>query len=402
MCAVVMIGYLCAKSSRLPGRIVVIAALVFTAVFTICALAAMFLHENAFRYSPMFTENSTAFSQIVHIAAISPWAFIGFENISHFSEEYSFSVKKVRRILIWSVVMTTALYIFVSVLSISAYPPEYGNWLAYIRDMGNLKGIKAVPAFYVAEHYLGRAGAGVLLLALFGVILTSLIGNMLALSRLLYAAGRDGEAPKKLAALNEKGIPYKAVYTVVLISVFIPFLGRTAIGWIVDVTTLGATIIYGMISYVVYQCAREKKQKMEIHTGIVGVLLMVCFGLLLLIPGLLPFHAMETESYPLFIVWSVLGLLYFRFLLRKDKKQEYGQRVFVWVLLLLLVLFASEIGHRERRKMRRRRQWSGFMNITSIILRRILMIQGKRNGRSSCRNRQMISVAQTYFMQWSL
>lgn len=69
--------------------------------------------------------------------------------------------------------------------------------------------------------------------------------------------------------------------------------------------------------------------------------LLVCFGLLLLIPGLLPFHAMERESYILFSVWSVLGLVYFGILIREDKKQEYSQRVLVWVFLLMLVLFSS-------------------------------------------------------------
>lgn len=68
---------------------------------------------------------------------------------------------------------------------------------------------------------------------------------------------------------------------------------------------------------------------------------MACFLLLLLIPGLLPFHAMETESYVLFIVWAALGLVYFRLLIRKDRSRDYGQRVVVWVILLVLMLFAS-------------------------------------------------------------
>ena len=148
----------------------------------------------------MYTEGSSAFAQIVRIAAISPWAFIGFENISHFSEEYRFPVKKVRGILIWSVVITTLLYLFVSLLSVSAYPAEYDSWLSYIRDMGNLESIKAVPAFYAADHYLGRFGVTVLMLALFGVILTSLIGNLMALSRLLYAAEREAHYPRCAAA----------------------------------------------------------------------------------------------------------------------------------------------------------------------------------------------------------
>lgn len=341
ICAVIIIGLLCSKSDRLPNSIMIIAALAFAIGFSVCALIAVIRHDNAFNYTPLYTEGSSAFDQIVRIAAISPWAFIGFENISHFSEEYTFPVKKVRGILIWSVIITTILYLFVSVLSVSAYPPEYESWLDYIRDMGNLSGIKAVPAFYAADHYLGRMGVTVLLLALFAVILTSLIGNMLALSRLLYAAGREGEAPASLASLNDRGIPYKAIHLIVTISVFIPFLGRTAIGWIVDVTTLGATMIYGLISYAVYKSALEEDRSAEQATGIAGILLMLCFILLLLIPGLLPFDAMETESYMLFIVWAVLGLIYFRVLILRDHKGEYEQRIVVWIILLVLVLFAS-------------------------------------------------------------
>ena len=341
ICAIVLIGLLCIRSSRIPNRIMVVSAIVFAAGFTVCAVIALFLHDNSFSYSPLYTSGSTDFAQIVRIAAISPWAFIGFENISHFSGEYAFPLKRVRRILIWSVVLTTALYIFVSLLSISAYPPEYGSWLEYIGDMGNLEGIKAVPAFYAAQYYLGQTGVVVLMLSLFAVILTSLIGNLLALSRLLYAAGRDGEAPGALSELNKHGIPAKAILAVVAVSVVIPFLGRTAIGWIVDVTTLGATMIYGLLSYAVFRHAGSEGRKPERYTGMLGMLLMGFFLILLLVPGILPFNAMETASYALFIVWSLIGLVYFRVLTMRRKHSDYGQRIVVWIILLVLVLFAA-------------------------------------------------------------
>ena len=135
ICAVLLVGILCSRNSRLTNRIMSIAALLFTLGFTVCALIAIFRHDGSYSYNPLYIEGSNAFAQIVRIAAISPWAFIGFENVSHFAEEYSFPVKKIRGILIWSVVLTTLLYILVSVLSISAYPPEYDSWLAYISDM---------------------------------------------------------------------------------------------------------------------------------------------------------------------------------------------------------------------------------------------------------------------------
>ncbi|MEE0028403.1 MAG: APC family permease, partial [Atopobiaceae bacterium] len=339
-CSAALIGLLCAKSVRLPNKVMVVSALTFAVSFAACAVIVLLRHEGAFSFDPLYTEGSSAFIQVIRIAAISPWAFIGFENVSHFSEEYTFPVRKIRDILVFSVVTTTLLYIAVSALSISAYPPEYESWLAYIQDMGNLGGIKAVPAFYVAQHYLGDAGVVALMLALFGVILTSLIGNMLALSRLLYAAGRDGEAPRALSRLSDRGIPVNAIIVVVGVSALVPFLGRTAIGWIVDVTTLCATIIYGLISHGVYVSSKRDGERVEMCTGIVGIVLMVCFVLLLLVPGLLPFDTMTTESYFLFIVWSVLGLAYFR-RLRRERNREYGKSAVVWVALLVLVLFAS-------------------------------------------------------------
>ena len=338
---ILVIGILCANSSRATNRIMSIAALTFIGGFAFCALTAMFMHGRPFNYEPYFTSGSSEFSLVVRIAAISPWAFIGFENIAHFSEEYNFPIKKVRGILTCSIIVTTALYILVSFLSISAYPEEYGSWIAYIKDMGNLEGIKAVPAFYAAHHYLGPSGVVILMLSLFSVILTSLIANLLALSRLLYAAGREGDAPATLSHLNAKHIPDRAIYAILVTCVLIPFLGRTAISWIVDVTTLGATITYWLISNGVYMDAKRNNLKREKFTGAAGMVLTALIMLLLLVPGFLPFHAMETESYALFIVWALLGMFYFTVLVRRHHTQQYSKSVIVWITLMMLVLFAS-------------------------------------------------------------
>ena len=336
-----LVALLCIRSQRIPHALVVLFALVFAAGFSICAVLAFLKHGGTgFSYEP-FYHSGSSIAQIVRIAAISPWAFIGFENVSHFSGEYRFPVWRIRRILIWSVLLTTVLYVFVSLLSVSAYPPEYESWMAYIMDMGNLEGIKAVPAFYAANYYLGDAGLVLLMFALFGVIITSLIGNLLALSRLLMAAGRDGEAPEKLARLNRHNNPANAILLIMGASVLIPFLGRTAIGWIVDVTTLGATIIYFLASHATYGYARKYGDKVEKITGMAGMALMIVFVMLLLIPNLLSFKAMETESYFLFTAWALLGLAYFRRMIVRDREHVYGQSTVVWVILLLLVLFAS-------------------------------------------------------------
>ena len=105
---------------------------------------------------------------------------------------------------------------------------------------------------------MGDAGVSLLTLSLLALVITSLIGNATALSRLFYAMAKDRILPNRFARLNSNGVPASAVMLVVGISALIPLVGRTAIGWIRRVTTIGATLIYGLVS----ACARKHARAM--------------------------------------------------------------------------------------------------------------------------------------------
>ena len=272
---------------------------------------------------------------------ISPWAFIGFENISHATEEISFRNTRLYRVLFISVISTTALYIFITLLSVTAYPGEYRSWLDYIQNREHLQGLKGLPAFYAANRYMGKTGVVILMLALLSLIVTSLIGNITALSRLFYALGRNSILPARFGRLNERNVPANAIALIVGLSALFPFLGRTAIGWIVDVTTIGATLIYGLVSASAMKLARERRDQRERWLGVIGLAMMVCFGIYTLVPNLYTSSTMARESYFFFIVWSALGFVYFRRMLRVDKARRFGKSIVVWIALFSLVLFVS-------------------------------------------------------------
>ena len=259
--AIVLVGFLCANRQKLMNRLMILLALLFTAGIAVCFIGAIAGRTGSM--GPAYVPNSSALSQIIRIAVISPWAFIGFESISHGTEEFDFNHGRIRRVMLIAVVSTLALYVLVTLLSVTAYPERYDSWLAYIRDLDNLEGLEALPAFYAASRYLGAAGVTALMLSLLALVITSLIGNMTALSRLFYAMARDHVLPERFAGLNERHLPSRAVYLVVAISVFIPLVGRTAIGWIVDVTTIGATLIYGFASASAARAARKVGDRRE-------------------------------------------------------------------------------------------------------------------------------------------
>ena len=339
--AILLIALLCMRSHRAAVKLMTGLGIVFSAGIALTFVVALLRRDMV--SSPAFLPDASAIGQILKIAVITPWAFIGFESISHSSEEFTFERKKIFKIMVIAVVSTGLLYIFVTLLSVTAYPERYASWIEYIRDRGNLSGIEALPAFYAAYHYMGQAGVGILMAALLSLVITSLIGNTTALSRLFYTEAKDGIMPTQVGSLNEKGIPHNAIKLIAAVSIIAPFVGRTAIGWIVDVTTIGATLIYGFVSAAAMKVGKERSNPHERTTGLIGLVIMIAFGLYTLLPNLVSTGSMERETYFIFVVWSVLGFLFFRWILSHDRERRYGGSIIVWVALLAMVLLISLI-----------------------------------------------------------
>ena len=71
-----------------------------------------------------------------------------------------------------------------------------------------------------------------------------------------------------------------------------------------DVTTIGATLIYGLVSASALKLARERRGGRERWLGVIGLAMMVCFEIYTLVPNLYSSSTMARESYFFFIVWS--------------------------------------------------------------------------------------------------
>ena len=340
--ALVVVAAICARSRKNVARAMVVMALLFTIGIVVCyVMSASGFASEARTMQPNFLPSKPELTQILIVACTSPWAFIGFENISHSAEEFTFSRTKAFRIMVAAIITGAALYAFVIVMSAMVHPPEYGSWLAYISDLAFLDGIKGLPAFYVANHFMGETGVRILMVALLCLVGTSLVGNTVALSRLFHALGKDRIIPRGFASINRHSIPGMAIFLVVALSVAVPFLGRTAVGWIVDVTTIGATIVYAFVSACAHRVARARGDMVERATGMLGILLMCGIGANLLLPVLFQSDRLANESYFLFAAWGILGLMFFRFLLVRDREHRFGRSVVVWIALLSLVMFVS-------------------------------------------------------------
>ncbi len=245
--------------------------------------------------------------------------------------------------------LAASLFVYVALAAVAAAirPEGFADWPAYVKALPRLSGVDALPVFHAVETAMGPAGVYILGTTTLAAILTGVLGFLTAASRLLVAAARDGFFPRPLATLSRKAIPVRAVWALVAGSCLIPFVGRTAIGWIVDVTTIGASVAYGYVSWCALSTARLERRLLPALTGVAGIAASVAFPVYCLVPHLLSVGAFSTESYLILAVWGVLGALLFRHFLLRDTTGLLGKSTVVWLALLLLVFFSSHMWVRQ-------------------------------------------------------
>lgn len=333
---------------RIAAAVQIVMALLLAGGVAAGLCTAIFSPESALgSIAPPFAPGTAPFTGVLTIVALAPWAYVGFESISHSAEEFSFPIKKSFRIMAVAVITAAIAYGGLAVLAVCALPEGCAGWTDYISNLGNYSGVQGLPTFHAAEALMGALGPAVLGLTTLGAIVTGLVGNYIASSRLLYAMAKDDMMPKWMGELNEQGVPSKTIVFVLCVSAVLPLLGRTAISWIVDVTTVGATIAYAYTSAAAARSARIDGNRRARATGIAGVVISLLFMLYFLIPNLMAVKTLSTESYLILAAWGILGFVFFLYLFRRDTARHLGRSPVVWVVLLALIIFTSTIWMRQ-------------------------------------------------------
>lgn len=296
-----------------------------------------------FKMQPYFPLNADPFFATLGIIALAPWAFAGFESISNSAEEFKFDTQKSFTVMALAVILGIYAYIALTYVAISANPKFYDNWFAYINNLEDMSGLYALPVFNAVRQHLGTEGLILLGITLFAATMTGLLGNIIGGSRLVYAMARDNLLPRWFRNLTEEGSPRNAILFLMLISIPVPFIGRAAIGWIVDVNTIGATIAYAYTSIAALKIARSEHNTKVIVTGTLGLLLSVFFFLYFMVPWEFATGNLARESYLMLIVWSVLGFVFFRYIFKRDRARKFGKSTVAWLVLLSMILFTSII-----------------------------------------------------------
>lgn len=344
--AVLVIFWLLARSRALSRLQTVLGTTLFLSVVL---LFAMLLMKNGIPSSalPAFQPDLPPTMQVFSMLMLAPWMFVGFEAVTHAVTSFRFPAEKLRIIVMAAVGAGALVYVMLTGIAVLTVPAGYTSWVSYISDLPNLQGIHSLPVFHSAWQVMGNVGIGCLGVAVLSALSTSLLVFYRTLANLLKSMAEDSLLPEYFCRTDVRGVPKNALFLVLALSLVSPFLGRTSIAWLTDITTISASIAYGYASLCSFREARKEGSVGLSLAGGFGVMVSLFFFFCPIIPNFLLGSDLHVESYALLVAWSVGGFIYYWYVFKNDRRDRFGKSAAMCIMILFLAFFSTAMWIRQ-------------------------------------------------------
>jgi len=201
-------------------------------------------------------EMPNGFYGVLKAGALLFFAYMGFETIVKLSEEVKNPQKIIPKAIVWSVVITTILYVLVSIAAVSILPADK---IAMSKS----------PIADVAASVLGSPAFIVLaIIALFSTSNTVLL-TLLTTSRMIYGLSVKKSLHKVFLKIGKRRTPYVAILFTGLITLILAFFED--IGFVADLSTVLLFATFALVNLSVitlrYKMKGERKFKMPLNIG---------------------------------------------------------------------------------------------------------------------------------------
>lgn len=319
--ALILFAWLSIRGVKFTGVFQTVLAFALVGGVLILAISALLSPKATFEnLKPSFYHDINKVGGVLSVVAVAPWAFVGFDTIPQAAEEFKFSTKKTKFIMVMSILFGGLVYVVLNTITASVIPAGYSTWTEYIDDINNLNGLISLPTFFAAYELMGKIGLMFIGIAVLAAILSGIVGFYMATSRLLYSMAKENVLPRFFSKLHKKyKTPIYAILFVMVISFVAPFIGRTVLGWIVDMSSVGAAIGYAYTSAAALKYSLKERKKSIIFTSVLGIVLSVVFAILLLIPIPMFKCSLGKESYLCLAIWIFLGAGFYFYTIRRKK-----------------------------------------------------------------------------------
>ncbi len=329
--ALVALAWINIRGAELSGRlqyISVVVMLVGVSLVFLGALGSYLLQGKP--HLGTFPADASPFAAVTAIVAFAPWAYVGFDNVPQTAGEFKFSPRKALALLLWGIVAATLIYV---AMTFSAAVGVQSPSFVVSPD-------SAWPTATAITAYAGRIGVVTMVVSVSMGVVTGLNGFFISASRVLFALGRAGMIPAAFARIHPTSrTPAFGVVFTALLCLPTTFLGRAALLWIVDMTSVGIAIAYFFTCFCAFRIGStgivsgmvqpKKRSPLLAATGIAGCLIAIGFILLLLVPQ--SPGALSQPALFALVIWFAFGLLFFMIrlpVLLKASRNEVEKAIF--------------------------------------------------------------------------
>jgi APA family basic amino acid/polyamine antiporter len=175
------------------------------------------------------------FSGILSATALIFFAYLGFEDIVRLSEETKNPTKTIPTALILAIVISTILYIGTAIAAVSVI-----GWEALSQS--------AAPLALVAQTALGEKAFIFLAITALCATFTTVLGLLIATSRMLYGMAEDGGMPKIIhKAVHKKfQTPWLAILITGMISTAFVLIGKIEL--VASLTNFALFVTFALVN----------------------------------------------------------------------------------------------------------------------------------------------------------
>lgn len=259
---------------------------------------------------------------IMSVAVVAPFFLFGFDVIPQAVEEINVPLKKLGRILIFSIALAVGFYGLV-VLAV-------GYGMNSTEIAASVSGSGLVTADAMAKLFNSTVMAKILIIGGMCGIITSWNSFLIGGSRALMAMADSYMIPHVFSKTHPKyKTPHLALILVGALSILSLFFGRAMLVWIADSASFACCIAYCMVSMAFVRLRKlEPDMKRPFKVGnykLIGFLAVVLSGLMCvmyLIPG--TGCTLTSEEFVISGGWAVLGVV-FAIVCKSKYKDKFGK-----------------------------------------------------------------------------
>lgn len=270
------------------------------------------------------SDSTSIVKNVIKVAVVTPFYFIGFDVIPQAAEEINVPLKKIGKMLILSVVMAVVFYALV-ILAV-------GHVLNAADIEASQAGTGLVTADAMAKAFGIPAMSKVIIVGGMCGIITSWNSFMIGGSRAMYSMAESYMIPPIFAKLHKKSkTPIISILLIGALTCLAPFAGRKMLVWVSDAGNFGCVLAYCMVA-ISFLILRKKNPDMPRpykvgaykFVGFMAVAMSALMLLVYIIPG--SGGTLVIQEWGIAGGWALLGVVFY-FICKAKYKESFGTLV---------------------------------------------------------------------------